>query len=139
MGKLFDVIFGARGGMTRKDLRNLTRRDRFSDYLPWIAYDGETEAYHNADGTKGFLWECSPLCFAGEKTLFTLEGLFRLGLPHGSVMQFILHADSHIDPYIEAYRSGKTRASRSFTRPPRSSPLSLRRAWRAWTSSSKPL
>ena len=109
MGKLFDLIFGARGGMTRKDLRNLTRRDRFSDYLPWIAYDGETEAYHNADGTRGFLWECSPLCFAGEKTLFTLEGLFRLGLPHGSVMQFILHADSHIDPYIEAYRSGKTR------------------------------
>ena len=31
MGKLFDLIFGARGGMTRKDLRNLTRRDRFSD------------------------------------------------------------------------------------------------------------
>jgi conjugal transfer ATP-binding protein TraC len=109
MGKLFDMIFGARGGMTRKDLRDLTRRDRFSDYLPWIAYDGDTGSYRNVDGTKGFIWECSPLCFAGEKTLFTLEGLFRLGLPHGSVMQFILYADSYIDPYVDAYRRAKTR------------------------------
>jgi len=109
MGKLFDMIFGAGGGMTRKDLRDLTRRDRFSDYLPWIAYDGDTGSYRNVDGTKGFIWECSPLCFAGEKTLFTLEGLFRLGLPHGSVMQFILYADSYIDPYVDAYRRAKTR------------------------------
>ncbi len=109
MGKLFNLLFGNRGGMRLSDLRELTRRDRFSDYLPWVAHDANTGAYLNIDGTKGFIWECSPLSFAGEKTFFTLEGLFRLGLPHGSVMQFILHADDHIDPYIEAYRAGKTR------------------------------
>jgi conjugal transfer ATP-binding protein TraC len=109
MERLFDMIFGVRGGMTLKDLRDMTRRDRFSDYLPWIAYDEDSGAYHNVDGTKGFIWECSPLSFAGEKTLFTLEGLFRLGLPHGSVMQFILYADRYIEPYVDAYRRGKTR------------------------------
>jgi len=109
MGKLFDIIFGSKGGMTRGELRDLTRRDRFSDYLPWIAHDEDSGAYHNVDGTQGFLWECSPLSFAGEKTFFTLEGLFRLGLPHGSVMQFILYADRYIDPYVQAYRKGKTR------------------------------
>jgi conjugal transfer ATP-binding protein TraC len=109
MGKLFDMIFGSQGGMTRGDLRDLTRRDRFSDYLPWLAYDKDLGAYYNVDDTKGFIWECSPLSFAGEKTLFTLEGLFRLGLPQGSVMQFILYADRHIEPFVQAYRRDKTR------------------------------
>lgn len=109
MGKLFDLIFGSRGGMTRGELKDLTRRDRFSDYLPWLAYDEDLEAYLNIDGTRGFIWECSPLSFAGEKNLFTLEGLFRLGLPQGSVMQFILYADRHIAPFVQAYRRDKTR------------------------------
>jgi len=33
------------------------------------------------DETIGFLWECTPLAFAGEKTTFILEGLFRIGIP----------------------------------------------------------
>jgi conjugal transfer ATP-binding protein TraC len=52
----------------------------------------------------GLLWECTPLTFAGPKTLATREGLFRAGLPGGSVLQLVLHADTHIQPILDAYR-----------------------------------
>ena len=95
--------------MTHSELRKMGERSKFSDYLPWIAYDEETKVYVNSDNTVGLLWECTPLSFAGEKTFFTLEGLFRLGLPENSVMQFILYADKNIAPFIEAYKGGKQR------------------------------
>ena len=96
-------------GLTLTDLRNETYRKRFSEYLPWIAFDPQTKAYLCADNTAGFIFECSPLAFAGEKTADTLEGILRLNLPDGSVLQFILLADDHIDPYVSTYRSLKTR------------------------------
>ena len=96
-------------GLTYADLRNETYRKRFSEYLPWIAFDRQTKAYLCADNTAGFIFECSPLAFAGEKTAETLEGILRLNLPDGSVLQFILVADDHIDPYVTTYRSLKTR------------------------------
>ncbi len=91
------------------DLKDLTARDRFSSYLPWVSYDEDTKTYHNSDDTVGFIWECVPLAFAGDKTSFILEGLFRTGLPFGSVLQFILYADNHIAPYINSYLDTKTR------------------------------
>ncbi|MGD0235582.1 MAG: TraC family protein [Syntrophorhabdales bacterium] len=96
-------------GLTYTDLKNETYRKRFSEYLPWIAFDRQTKAYLCADNTAGFIFECSPLAFAGEKTADTLEGILRLNLPDGSVLQFILVADDHIDPYVTTYRSLKTR------------------------------
>jgi len=108
LGKLSQFLFGS-FGMTHSELRKMGQRSKFSDYLPWIAYDEETKVYVNDDNTVGLLWECTPLSFAGEKTFFTLEGLFRLGLPESSVMQFILYADKNIAPFIEAYKDGKQR------------------------------
>jgi conjugal transfer ATP-binding protein TraC len=96
-------------GITHSDLRNETYRKRFSEYLPWIAFDAETKAYLCADNSAGFIFECSPLAFAGEKTADTLEGLLRLNVPDGSVLQFILIADDHVNHYIDTYRSLKTR------------------------------
>ena len=69
----------------------------------------ETKAYLCADNSAGFIFECSPLAFAGEKTADTLEGLLRLNVPDGSVLQFILIADDHVNHYIDTYRSLKTR------------------------------
>ncbi|MDQ5988244.1 MAG: Protein TraC [Syntrophus sp. SKADARSKE-3] len=106
---LKDFIFGKDTGPTKKDVNRLSERKKFSDYMPWIAYDEKTEIYYNQDNTCGFIFECAPLAFAGDKTIFTLEGLFRLGLPYGSVMQFILYADKYIDSYLQAYEDGKTR------------------------------
>jgi conjugal transfer ATP-binding protein TraC len=106
---LSGFLFGKNGGMTVKELESMSRRSRFSDYLPWLAYDKETMVYLNTDNTLGFIWECSPMSFAGENAATTLEGLMRLGLPENSVIQFILHADSFIDPIIGQYSALKTR------------------------------
>ena len=32
-------LFGRNGGVSRRELRRLSDREKFSDYLPWIAYD----------------------------------------------------------------------------------------------------
>ncbi|MBI5643233.1 MAG: TraC family protein, partial [Deltaproteobacteria bacterium] len=76
-------------GLTKALLGKMTEQDKFSSYLPYVAYDPGTRTYHNADGSRGLIWECTPLWFAGEATAKTLTGLFRSGIPDGSVMQFI--------------------------------------------------
>ncbi len=97
-------------GVSWDFLDNASARSRFSNYLPWHAYDPKTKVYINEDETAGFLWECSPAAFAGDKAATTLNGLFRLDLPSGSVIQFILHSDSYIDPILKAHMGLKTRS-----------------------------
>lgn len=107
--KISDVLLGKDRDATVEDIENLIQRNKFSSYLPWRAYDKEKIFYYNLDETIGFLWECTPLAFAGEKTTFILEGLFRIGIPFGSIIQFILYADPYIEEEIELYKEGKTR------------------------------
>jgi len=105
-------IFGDKhSSPTRRELIKKVERSSFSGFLPWMYYDSETGMYTNTDDTRGFLWECRPLAFAGDVTAQVLEGLFRLNLPLGSIMQFILWADSHIDPVLERYCSLRKRES----------------------------
>jgi len=105
-------IFGDKhSSPTRREILKRLERSSFSSFLPWRYYDPETRAYVNADDTQGFLWECRPLAFAGDSTAQVLEGLFRLNLPVGSIMQFILYADSHIDPVLERYKVLRVRES----------------------------
>ncbi|MDD5532763.1 MAG: TraC family protein, partial [Syntrophales bacterium] len=105
-----DFLYGRDRDLSVSDLNEMTARNRFSVYLPWVSYDSAGKTYHNTDDTTGFIWECAPLSFAGDKTAFTLEGLFRIGLPAGSVLQFILYADKYINRFIDLFKSGKTRA-----------------------------
>ncbi len=98
------MIFGSGGGLTTHDLKAMAERSKFSDRLPWISYNPKSLLYRNQDKTHGYMWECSPLSFGGEKTQTTLEGLFRSGFPEGTIMQFIMHADDHIEPFLQAHR-----------------------------------
>ena len=109
---LTSTLFGRNGGVTRGELHRLARREKFSDYLPWIAYDPNQKIYLNTDNTFGMMWECTPLAFASETTITTLEGIFRVNLPEGSLMQFILFADPHVKPVVDTYGSLKSRDSK---------------------------
>lgn len=106
-----ELLFGKNCGMTKSELRKMTFRNSFSDYLPYVAYDPETEQYHNADNSVGFLWECTPLLYGNDNIFNNLNGLFTSGLPEGSVMQFILYADPNISSILKSYKNTKTRES----------------------------
>src|ERR1700690_758932 len=104
-----DMIFGKRGGLSGPELKRQTERSSLSDFLPYNSYEEETRIYLNTDNTIGFIWECVPLCFAGEKSLDTLVGIFRAGLRVNSIVQFSLYADPHIKDYVDAYKHLKVR------------------------------
>ena len=110
------LLLGGDAGMTRRELRKMTERSSFSDFLPWDVYDGPSGRYFNCDQTFGFAWECQPVTFAGEKTITTLDGIFRAGLPYGSIVQFILYADKHIDPCLDSFNSLRVRQNPLLTR-----------------------
>lgn len=104
-------IFGERRTPLKRDILKKVERSSFSSFLPWYCYDEEFRTYFNRDDTRGFIWECRPLAFASDSTEQVLEGLFRLNLPIGSILQFTLCADSHIDPVLERYTALRTRDS----------------------------
>ncbi|MDD2467806.1 MAG: TraC family protein, partial [Desulfobulbus sp.] len=102
------IGLGPGAHLKQADLEQMTSRHPFAAYLNYLAYDYNLDIYLNQDCSLGMLWECTPLTFAGPKALTSLEGLFRAGLPKGSVLQLILYADSHIAPILEAYQESRT-------------------------------
>jgi conjugal transfer ATP-binding protein TraC len=93
--------------LSRNELHRMVYRNSFSRYLPWIAYDEKEKLFYNVDNTIGVMWECFPGLFFSEKDMQVLEGLFKIGFPNGSVMQFILYADPYVDPLLRAYLQRK--------------------------------
>lgn len=101
---IFQRLVGE-GGLAHSELRSMTRRSRFSDYLPYVAYDRESKIYLNADNTIGAMWECTPLCFLNEKIISSLEGVLRIIYPEKSILQFILYADKNIEGFVRAHEN----------------------------------
>ncbi len=106
---LWDTLFGHRGGETQTELETEARRDSFSKYLPWVAYDDKTHSYLNTDNSIGYIWECIPYAFCGMREIKLLEALLRLKFPHGTVLQFVLYPDPYIEPFVRAFEQTKTR------------------------------
>jgi conjugal transfer ATP-binding protein TraC len=109
------ILYGNTEYLKHSDLARLTKRHPFSAFLNYLAYDPKREIYVNQDSTFGMMWECSPLTYAGEKAITTLEGIFRAGVPHGTIIQFALQADSHIEPIIDLYRHSRSRTDAIIT------------------------
>ena len=105
---LFNFLFGKNGGLSFPELRKMTYRNKFSQFLPYIAYDSNTKLYYNTDNSLGFMWECQPLVYASEDTFKTLKGLFTSSIPNGSVLQFMLYADNDIIPALTQFQSIRT-------------------------------
>lgn len=103
------ILFGSRGGLTVRDWLEMTERDQFSNYLPWVSYDPQIKKYHLLDNTVAFMWECAPLFFAGDNITTTLEGLFRQGLPDKAILQFVLVAEPNVSPVLNHHVATKTR------------------------------
>lgn len=119
--RLDRLFFGENGGLRNSDVVKAARRDSFSRYLPWKSYVAEKKLYilneirkggdpnKQEDHWTGFIWECVPLCFAGEQATNMLSGIFRAGLPEQSIIQFVLYADSNVDAQLDTFRKLKVR------------------------------
>jgi len=101
--------------LTNGELHRMVYRNSFSRYLPWVAYDEKKKLFYNVDNTIGVMWECFPGLFFSEKDMQILSGLFRIGYPEGSMMQFILIADPYVASLLDAYLHRKKYAP-SFVR-----------------------
>ena len=100
-------LFGENGGLTHSQIENLGRRTPFSDYIRPKIYDPDTQAYICNDDTTGYIFECSSHVYSGDDVFKSLEGLFTLGLPKHSSIQFILHADPYINHILQNFRNAK--------------------------------
>ena len=109
MGLLAHILGKGEVGPAAGDIVALAERDRLAAFFPWTAYDEEERFFFNADDTVGMLWECSPLCFAGEATITTLKALFRLNVSEKAIIQFTLFADPHVEPIIDDFTAMKSR------------------------------
>ena len=100
---------GDDAGALARDIVRLGRRDRLSDYLPWLYYDPKHRWFLNVDDTLGVLWECSPLLVMGDKALDYLTTLVARRYPEGTLMQVTLYADDNIDPFLARFRGTRQR------------------------------
>ena len=107
--KIFETIFGKEGGGTHDEFVTETRRSQLSNFLPWVAYDPDLQCYVNIDGSTGLLWECTPLSFAGERTVTSIDGLLRAPYPLGTILQFILYGDPDISEKLQQHHDTQTR------------------------------
>jgi conjugal transfer ATP-binding protein TraC len=104
MGLLSD----AERGPFKGEIERFARRDPFSPYLAYRAYDETEQAYHNTDNTIGYVWECKPAAFLGNSAADTLAALLRQAFPAETVLSVSLFPDDDIDPILERYLKLKT-------------------------------
>ena len=106
---MFGFLQGINGGMTEDMIVNASRRDKFSDFLPYLAYEKDSKAFVNNDNSYSYIWECTPLIFGGDNTASSIQGLLRQDFPDGTIIQFILFADPNIKPILNQHMATKKR------------------------------
>ena len=106
---ILDKVLGPKGGIASDKIDSLATRDVLSDYLPYLYHHKDENKYLNLDNTIGYMWECSPLVFEGNRQLKQLENLLSTKFPKGTVLQFIFVADEHIKHIVDSYVDNKVR------------------------------
>ena len=105
-------LLSRKDSVSSKDIERLSQRDRFSDYLPWLAHNEEHKLFVNSDNSVGVIWECRPLTFCDTNQITAFEGLLKQDYPKGTIMQWILCPDHNLKSFIEAYKGNKKRKDR---------------------------
>lgn len=90
-------------------LRSAVRRDSYSNHLPLVAWDPESEAFLCIDDSWGHAWELIPTAYMFSHVQAALLGLLNIQFPDGTVLQIHTFADPLIDGALDAYLDLKTR------------------------------
>ena len=98
--------------VAQKKLQETVKRESFSDWLPYVAY--EDGLYLLLDGSLGFIFEVNPLLEAGSDTHKIISRLYNSEFfPTASTIQWHVFASERIWPQLETW---KKRRSTSFER-----------------------
>lgn len=82
---------------------NKIERNKFSDVLPYYAYDEQSGFYYLKDNSAGWIYECTPLIFAG-KSMQSLSNIFKQPYPEKTVIQTFLYADPYLEDILDSYK-----------------------------------
>jgi conjugal transfer ATP-binding protein TraC len=93
-------------GLLERNVRAVLERERFSRWLPYIAY--EDGLYLLDDGSFGFGFDCQPIPSAGSETARLLEDLYTIPqLPPDTFINVFLYASPRIGPLVKEWVRGK--------------------------------
>lgn len=95
--------------LTFSQMRNAVRRDSFSNHLPLVAWEPQTEAFLCIDDSWGQAWEIIPSAYMFAHVQASLLGLLNIAFPDGTVLQIHTFADPLIDAELDAFLDLKTR------------------------------
>lgn len=96
-------------GPKQGEIEWMARKDSFSKFLPWVAYEKSDDVYLLHDNTFAVMYECSPLAFLGSKASSSLAGMLGQDFPPETVISFTLYSDDHVEDTLAQYRKLKTR------------------------------
>jgi conjugal transfer ATP-binding protein TraC len=96
-------------GISFVRLRQSVARDRFSDFLPLVAWDDSEEAFLCIDDGFGYAWELVPSAYMFAHVHQALLGLLNINFEPGTVLQLHSFADPLIDGALDAFLDLKTR------------------------------
>jgi|GEM_PF-3387258 len=97
------------GGLSFKRMRSAVARDSYSDFLPLVAWDPESQAFLCIDDAWGHAWEIVPSAYMFAHVQGALQGLLNIQFPDGTVLQLHTFADPLIDDALDAFLDLKTR------------------------------
>lgn len=105
------MLFSANpfGEVTEGLLSSWSRRQRFSSFLPYMAYDPADKIYYNRDDSAGFLLSCAPLISGGDKAESALASILGI-LPPEAVLSVSLVSSPYILDSLREYKRIKVRA-----------------------------
>lgn len=96
-------------GISFARLRQSVARDRFSDFLPVVAWDEAEEGFLCIDDGIGYAWELVPSAYMFAHVHQALLGLLNIHFAAGTVLQLHSFADPLIDGALDAFLDLKTR------------------------------
>lgn len=85
-----------------KILQKLAERLPLSKFLPYLAFDPETNTFVTETGV-GFVLLCTPLSGADSLVAASLKSIFETQMPEGTSIQFMLLASKKIEPILDLY------------------------------------
>lgn len=92
--------------LTEDEIKKWGRREKFSKYLPWIAYDPKKKIYLNDDDTEAFILIGSTLLAGNEQIEEKITAITN-HIPDGGILTVHLLAIDYIDKYLEHHKALK--------------------------------